>query len=292
MDKSCIMDDKKVKITSTPRLHRLIARMPEAAREYGLWIINGSIGAASGPITMEKMEDRRFEFYSLSHMFSGHGRLRIGSRTWEVSPGDAVLICPGQWHLYGGCDGFDYCEDAICFCGRVPDFMVKSGLLTSGVVHLGSVRRLVPVIETARSLSPNAWLKSALELQQLLLEVSAGRNSSPMESLLETIHTSPPEHWWSVVELAELRGISCDRLRREFLRHTGMLPKNYLEHFKLRRAAEYMVTFSASVTDTAMRFGYMDRYHFSRRFKHLFGISPDQYRKLFSGKISDDTLRH
>jgi AraC-like DNA-binding protein len=101
-----------------------------------------------------------------------------------------------------------------------------------------------------------------------------------------------------VAELAELRGISSDRLRREFLQHTGLLPKNYLEQFKLRQAANFLVSTSASVTETAMRYGYMDRYHFSRRFKMLFGISPDQYRKLFavenplSAPVNSDTKEH
>lgn len=293
MDKNCIMDDKKIEINQTSRLHRLIAGMPEAAREYGLWIINGSIEVISRrKINVDSDAERRFEFYSLSHMFKGRGKLRIGAQVWDMEPGDAVLICPGDWHLYGGVGEEGYFEDAIRFCGRVPDFMRKSGILHSGKLHLGKVRKLIPLVEMLRSPSPHAWLKSALELQQLLLEVASGIPPSPMESLLKTIHLSPANRWWSVTELAELRGISVDRLRREFLKHTGMLPKNYLEHFKLRQAAEYLISQSASVTDTAAHFGYMDRYHFSRRFKHLYGISPEQYRKLFAGTLSDDMSRH
>ncbi len=284
MDKNCIMDDKKIEVSQTFHLHRLIAHMPEAAREYGLWIINGSMQwCSSQQIDLESDEDRCFEFYSLSHMFKGKGVLRIGSRIWDMKPGDAVLICPGDWHLYGGSGGEAYYEDAIRFCGRLPDFLRKNGLLTSGKVHLGSVRRLVPLIEKSHSMAPNSWLKAALELQELLLEISENKDeSSPIEALLEIIHTAPADHWWSVAELAELRGISSDRLRREFLQHTGLLPKSYLEQFKLRQAANFLVSTSASVTETAMRYGYMDRYHFSRRFKMFFGVSPDQYRKIFT----------
>lgn len=284
------MNDKKIEVSQNYRLHRLIASMPEPAREYGLWIINGSVNwETHGSGKLEKAEDRRFEFYSLSHLVKGKGILRIGSREWEMRPGDAVLICPGDWHLYGAVDGGSYCEDAIRFCGRVPDFMRKNGILRSGLVHLGTIRKLVPIVENSRSPAPNAWLKAALDLQQLLLEMKdLAPVVSPVESLLATIASAPPEHWWSVTELAELRDISCDRLRREFLQHTGMLPKTYLEQFKLRQAAEYLVTFNASVTDTAIRFGYVDRYHFSRRFKLLFGVSPEQYRKLFPSAMQGE----
>jgi hypothetical protein len=44
MDKYYIMDDKKIEVSQSSRIHRLIACMPETAREYGLWIINGAIG--------------------------------------------------------------------------------------------------------------------------------------------------------------------------------------------------------------------------------------------------------
>lgn len=291
MEKSCIMDDKKIEISQVSHIHRLIARMPEAAREYGLWVINGSIGDVNRRSSFDCSPDRQFEFYSLSHMFSGKGKMRLGNRVWEIEAGDAVLVCPGDWHFYGGCDGNFYCEDAIRFCGRIPDFMRRSGMLRTSVLHIGAVRRLMPLIECSRSPDPDAWLKAALGLQELLLEFSKRNRPSPIESLLNTIHDAPPEHWWSVEELAELRGISCDRLRREFLRHTGMLPKTYLENFKLRRAAEYLTSFPGSVTDTALHFGYVDRYHFSRRFKHLFGVSPDQYRKLFPQQLNDDTPR-
>ena len=288
MDKNCIMDDKLIEISQTSRLHRLIANMPDDAREYGLWFINGSIGMESKAVAEENALERRFEFYSLSHMYAGRGWIKTGSRFQEISPGDAVLICPGDWHYYGGLDDNSYFEDAVRFCGRIPDFMRKKGLLRSGIFPMGSVRKLVPLIESSHSPAPDSQLKSAIGLQQLLMElISNKQTAEPMESLLETIHNAPDNHWWSVNELAELRGVSIDRLRREFLKHTGVLPKHYLEHFKLRRAAEYLTAFSASVTETALRFGYVDRYHFSRRFKCLFGLSPEQYRKLFGTDLND-----
>ncbi len=293
MDKNCIMNDKIIEISSTSRLHRLISGMPDDAREYGWWFINGTIGSISGPVAEENGEERRFEFYSLSHMYAGKGWIKIGSQIREIAPGDAVLICPGDWHFYGGADGNFYHEDAIRFCGRVPDFMRKKGLLRSGIYSMGSVRKLIPLIESSRSPAPYAWMKSACDLQQLLLTMINEKSAaSPMETLLETIHNAPDNHWWSVRELSELRGISIDRLRREFLKYTGVLPKHYLEDFKLKRAAGYLTAFGASVTETALRFGYVDRYHFSRRFKCCFGISPEQYRKLFPRGINDDTPRH
>jgi hypothetical protein len=215
MDKNCIMDDKLIEISQTSRLHRLTANMPDDAREYGLWFINGTIGSVSDAVSEENAHERRFEFYSLSHMYAGRGWIKTGSRFQEISPGDAVLICPGDWHFYGGLDKNSYIEDSVRFCGRIPDFMRKKGLLRSGIYPMGPVRKLVPLIEASRSPASDSQLKSAICLQQILMEmISNKQETSPMESLLETIRNAPDNHWWSVGELAELRGISIDRLRR------------------------------------------------------------------------------
>ena len=79
-------------------------------------------------------------------------------------------------------------------------------------------------------------------------------------------------------ELAELMDISEDTLRREFVRKTGLLPKAYIEQFKLRQAAELLATTALPVSEVALRFGYRDCYHFSRRFKVVFDVSPMNYR--------------
>jgi AraC-like DNA-binding protein len=294
MEKNCIMNDKMIEVSKNSRFHRLIARMPESAADYGMWIINGSEECVSHPVDVEKADERRFEFYSLSCLVRGKGKLRINNRIYSMEPGDGVLICPGDWHYYGGDDDF-YVEDAVRFCGRIPDFMRKNGLIHSGVVHFGQLRKLLPIIKMAQSLSETDQLRAVLALQDLLVKLfDAGDNvEDPVDNLLSAIHSAPPEHWWSVAELAQLRGISIDRLRREFRRHTGMLPKNYLEQYKLRQAADHLLSSPESVAETALRFGYVDPYHFSRRFKHLFGFSPEYYRRMFavSTRISDDKSR-
>ena len=63
-----------------------------------------------------------------------------------------------------------------------------------------------------------------------------------------------------------------------FKKHTGMLPKEYIEALKLRHAAGVLLSSPASIKDVAAQFGYRDPFHFSRRFKLKFGVSPERYR--------------
>ncbi len=275
-------DDKKIEMSADVNFHRLITDMPSLPREYGLWVIDGTIGFVEKINDVNSRPDRRFEFYSLSHMFSGKGKLRIGLNTQDITPGDCILICPGDWHYYCADGNEYYFEDSIRFVGKIPDTLRKNGILKSGKYHLGKIRELLPIIETTKSSGKDAWLHAAVQLQNILWKIiDNNRKTNPMETLLQTIRSAPANHWWSVTELAELRGVQPAKLRREFLKYTGLLPKNYIESFKLHQAAHSLIAENLSVTQTAINFGYVDRYHFSRRFKHIFGVSPEIYRKQY-----------
>ena len=271
---------KNIEINCDKGIHRVTARMPEFAREYGLWIVSGGIGNVTAPDSFCSSGLRVFDFYSLSQMYDGHGKLELNGVVREIEPGNMILICPGEFHRYGGSMNSAYIEDSICFCGNIADAMRKKGMLRSGVYRGSPVRVVKQLVEMARDPSLSSGLRAALGLQELLTDIydSCGSCNDPMDALLENIRKAPPEHWWRVTELAELIGVSTDTLRREFLRVTGLLPKAYIEQLKLRQAAEMLLTCNLSVSDIALHFGYLDCYHFSRRFKVIFGLSPANYR--------------
>ena len=276
--------DKKIEIACSGTIHRLTARIPEPQREFGLWIIGGSAAGRSAPRGDRPPAERFFEFHSISHLLAGRGRFIADGRERELLPGDAVLIAPGKHHWYGSAPDAPYVEDSLCFCGRIPDALFKAGLLHNGVIRLGRTRRLLPILRRLQEPGTANWLDCNLMLLQLLRDKCCGAadpETSPLEPLLKAIKDSPNDHWWRVDEMAELCGVSPSQLRRIFLRHTGMRPKAYVEQFKLRRAAEILLSGDDRVSDVAARFGYMDYCHFSRRFKLLFGASPDHSRKSF-----------
>ena len=71
------------------------------------------------------------------------------------------------------------------------------------------------------------------------------------------------------------------------MRHTGMLPKQYIEELKIRLAAALLLDSRLTVTEIAARFGYLDPYHFSRRFKQRVGVSPEKYRNAYMLEQAD-----
>ena len=55
----------------------------------------------------------------------------------------------------------------------------------------------------------------------------------------------------------------------------------------MHRAAE-MLHAGASIGETAERLGYSDVYHFSRRFKVRFGVSPGRFRSRSGATPNDE----
>ena len=261
------------------KVHHAVGHGDDIHRKYGLWIIGGATNRIR-PGSFDR-PFRTFDFYNLSHLIEGKGKCAFeGGGERALAPGDCVVVTPGVVHIYGGTDDV-YVEDTLMFQGPVADMLCDAGVLKSGVCQLGALRRVREIAEAARDPSVSAQINANGALQQLLLDIynlhrHRRTGGDTLEELLAVVKRSP-ERWWTVAELAEMANLSDDQLRRDFLRHTGMLPKNYIEQFKMHRAAE-LLHGGASITDTAEKLGYRDVYHFSRRFKSRFGVSPGRFR--------------
>ncbi|MBY6951356.1 helix-turn-helix transcriptional regulator [Clostridium botulinum] len=89
----------------------------------------------------------------------------------------------------------------------------------------------------------------------------------------------------TIRSLAELHGVNENRLFYVFSKYAGMGAGDYLMIHRLNRAKELLVTGNAPVVAVAKSVGYHDPYHFSKRFKKQFGISPSKFRDKFRYKV-------
>lgn len=281
-----------MEITSGERVqvYRAVGRMAEFERTYGLWIISVHCtdcrleNVPPGVNDFSTCPWRQFEFYSLSHLVAGYGHLslRDGRPECDVRPGQAIMIPPKTVNRYGGWNNQPYLEDAICFCGPLADMMRDSGVISAGAFEFGNGRKIRMISEMLHDPSFDSQLAAHFALQKLLVELCLENRrhaaDSPIGSLIDMIK-SRPERWWQVSELAEYCALPPGKLRKLFIESTGVLPKRYIEELKLRLAAEQLASSSLPIREIAERFGYRDPYHFSRRFKHFSGLSPEIYRR-------------
>lgn len=268
-------------------VHRAPKGIQQIHRNYGLWLIGGGVENWTAPDSFYRCRERYFEFYSISHMHEGMGRLWLENGEYEVRTGQCIIICPGSLNRYGGIDGKPYVEDSMQFCGPVADMMRKAGIINDGVFDFGEGRRLLQIIKLLRDPAADAQINANIALQKLLVDLYnenrhvEDKQDSAMDKLIETVKEQT-ERWWTVSEMAEFCNLSDDQFRRLFSRRTGMLPKIYIDRLKIQKAGELLVSNRLKITEIAQRLGYVDQYHFSRRFKKLTGMSPRRYRQAFA----------
>jgi AraC-like DNA-binding protein len=78
--------------------------------------------------------------------------------------------------------------------------------------------------------------------------------------------------------IAESLDMSRRTLQRAIDREGGLSYKELLTHYRMERAAQWLVTAEKSVTEIALKLGYTDTSNFSRAFRRHTGLSPSAFR--------------
>ena len=102
------------------------------------------------------------------------------------------------------------------------------------------------------------------------------------EDLFEKVSAYIMDHYMdtlTVRELAELNGVTENRLYYIFSKYAGMGPGDYLMVYRLNRGKELLITGDAQIQAVAKSVGYTDALYFSRIFKKRFGVTPSEIRK-------------
>jgi AraC-like DNA-binding protein len=279
------MTELKIDSQSEVLVHKRFGRMLKIHRTYGLCIF--SFLRKARYQAKESITPRRFEFYGISHLLEGRGYLWTpGGGIREYMPGQAVFVIPGMIQDYGG-NAACFTEDAVCFYGPVAEALHSSGIIQPGIFEMGTVRRLQPIFDLVTTPVPDAQIKANMLLQQLLVDVyfenkerSLPRKTS-VQRLLNLIAASPTR-LWTVSEMAEICRQSESQFRRVFRAETGLYPKTYVDNYKMRHAAELLLSSRKSIRQIASGLAYDDPYHFSRRFKQIMGMAPERYRETMS----------
>ncbi len=88
-----------------------------------------------------------------------------------------------------------------------------------------------------------------------------------------------PAREFSLAALAENCGMAPNSFLRLFRDITGTTPYQYILNMRYSLAARLLRTTPATLEEVCDMIGVKDRFHFSRRFKSYYGISPAAYRK-------------
>ncbi|MEW6303084.1 MAG: helix-turn-helix domain-containing protein [Verrucomicrobiota bacterium] len=83
--------------------------------------------------------------------------------------------------------------------------------------------------------------------------------------------------------LAQLAGLSERTFERQFRRHYGLSPQQYIRRLRVRLACRDLVYSDHPIGRIAVEHGFTDQSHFTREFREEVGETPGDYRKAFRG---------
>lgn len=209
-----------------------------------------------------------------------------------VAAGTALVVLPGVWHRYAPDPGTGWTEQWIELQGSTPDGLFGNGALgpAQAVVKMGRALRLEELMDeiqerlsgSAAGFDPEA---AALGLQILSLVVEAPRLRAPSrpitsfvaraERLLMEAVDKPP----AIPGLARELGVAYSYFRREFKRHTGLAPYQYVRRLRLEKARRMIGSSSESLQSISERLGFASPFHLSAAFKKQYGQSPHHWRR-------------
>src|SRR5262245_39474095 len=88
----------------------------------------------------------------------------------------------------------------------------------------------------------------------------------------------------SLSEVANLVNLSSSRRRHSFKEETGMSLKQYQKQLRMLKAKELLEDSFLSIKEIMIETGILDRNHFTRSFRAMFGTNPSQHRRLVTAQ--------
>jgi AraC-like DNA-binding protein len=137
---------------------------------------------------------------------------------------------------------------------------------------------------------PGGWERRAQDVLNLLVATFVtgplpGDDDPPLPAPLDALVDYVGERWCEGVarpiplgELAAAAAVSPSTLARLFRREFGVGPVAALELIRLARAEPLLWMSNLTMSAIAAQCGFADAYHFSRRFRAVYGVPPSVFR--------------
>ncbi|MDR3643817.1 MAG: AraC family transcriptional regulator [Clostridia bacterium] len=246
--------------------------------------------------------DRVMQQHDLVYLLEGAWCIGQDGETFEVGPGDVIVLQAGHYHY-----GLRVCEpdtrtmyihfsplrgDGIISGKEAPDTKTP---VTDMVIHCkngNTVRRLFEeIIENFWSGSESRATRLSALLSLLLCELSdqsrvkAHSSDEAIEAVLR-LFIRNPERFFSIQELAGRSFVSTKTLTSRFRRATGRSIHQYqlelkLDMIRIQMQAEP----DKSLKELSASYGFYDEFHLSKLFKRKFGAPPSAWlHKNYQGK--------
>jgi AraC-like DNA-binding protein len=246
-----------------------------------------------------RIDRESFPYFCLEWVAAGRGALVLAGQSHALEPGSFFVYGPGVPHRITTDPHERLVKYFVNFSGPAARRLLKRNRLPVPYYRtilpgVGFLEIFDRVIEAGASTTP-----SSLRVCRLLLEcliVLAGERhpsfAAPPSRAYQTYlrcreHMEKNlRHLSRIEDVAHACHIAPAYLTRVFRRFSGESPHRFLIRSKMKSAALHLIRHNALIKETADYFGYADPYHFSKSFKRIHGLSPENYLRSRQAEIA------
>lgn len=259
--------------------------------------------------------------YQVLLTISGHIELRLGRDHFPIPAGRAILCPPQRKELFVFPPEMEtqsiWCtmteslvpgelrKKLLEATETIPISQTLRGLIELGL-NLPSSHMKTSRLDHLERGAPQKLIKNLSghsDLDQLTLQLGLcvlqcfvadradelGRKNIagplPLEKARQHIH----EHFAESLDLAALArraSVTPNHLIKLFREHIGITPVEYLWQVRLDQSVTLLRETGLSVSEIAYQTGFKNPFHFTRRFRTRFGVSPRSFRRSDQSEIS------
>ncbi|TFE29910.1 helix-turn-helix domain-containing protein [Cohnella luojiensis] len=244
---------------------------------------------------------------------SGQAVFQIGLSTYELQAGEGIFIPCGEVH-----GGYSLGNSPCTYIANVFHMEwlteAKDGISTRYLQPLHRGNAVIPSVYT----EDTDWGKQVLQHLASLYQLSESNDAAKeirikaellllfadlishrqwtrrnpahsvdtqvmdrMKSVIAHIE-SHCEQLLTVPQLAAVAGMSAGHFSRVFKSFMRKTPMDYVNHFRIQKAAYLLQNSKLSITEVAMEVGLANFSYFTKRFKSIYDCTPSQFRKKLS----------
>ena len=229
------------------------------------------------------------------YIISGQGELNTRSLDVGLHAGQGFLLCPGVTSTYRASQDDPWTYAWIEFDGlRARESMTLAGLHRDQPIYTpvpgeNHIQSYLKGIIDNHDKAALRLIGMAMVLLDEIVQTSATKITTGnktlrdfyMREVLNYIDGNYQRDI-SVEEIAANRGLNRSYFSRLFKECMGESPQQFLIHYRTAKAAELLKGTKLSIAEVSHAVGYENPLHFSRAFKKVYGISPNEYRRKHS----------
>lgn len=232
-----------------------------------------------------------------------------GSQKITLTKGQGFFINSGLFHAAWACDSTDCILDSIVFHPRLIGSTVDSifwqkyvqPILSNNALtilalteNLTWMQQLIEHIDMVYSLCQQEKFGYEFKVRENLSELffilnqnfeafcsptsdKKNREEERIKLMLQYIHNNFFEEITADM-IADSASISNTEALRCFHNIIGSTPIQYLKEYRIRRAAELLLSTNMKISHIAEKCGFQDMSYFAKTFKTLKGVTPKDFR--------------